>query len=114
MIVHKIRRKTDGLFSTGGAFPSFNNRGKIWRQRGHLTNHLNQVGRRNIYENCEIVSFELVETEVDTKPVKEYLDERAAKKEQERQEQLARREAGLREERFKQYIQLQQEFGNKQ
>jgi hypothetical protein len=41
-IVFKIRR-SDGLFSMGGANPNFNKVGKIWKQKGHLTSHLTCV-----------------------------------------------------------------------
>ncbi len=56
----KIRNK-DGLFSNGGTWPEWTKTGKVWRQRGHLSNHLAQVSR-NIYSETDvIVEFEMIE-----------------------------------------------------
>ena len=44
--VYKIRRKTDGLFSSGGTDPSFSKKGKIWNARGHVTSHISQLTDR--------------------------------------------------------------------
>jgi len=66
-IVYKIRRKSDGMFSAGGERPSFSKKGKIWRQRGHVSNHLAQMTAQNkqlFYNDCEIIEFEVVETEI--------------------------------------------------
>lgn len=36
MIYYKIRRKSDGLYSTGGMTPSFTKQGKVWHTKGGL------------------------------------------------------------------------------
>lgn len=43
MKIYRIQRISDGLFSTGGANPNFNKKGKIWRNIGFLKNHLNCI-----------------------------------------------------------------------
>lgn len=71
--VYKIRRKIDGLFSTGGTSPDFSDKGKVWKARGHISSHMKQVGsyyssktKNDYYRDCEVVTYEVVETEVDT------------------------------------------------
>ena len=78
-LYYKIRRKSDGKFSTGGTTPTFTKLGKIWKQRSHLTSHLSQLHNNglanwiapgngpfsvigdmvfnHVYETCEIVLF---------------------------------------------------------
>lgn len=68
----KIRRKTDGLFSMGGSNPSFNKKGKTWTGKGHITNHVRQLDRRwgkpDPYEDCELVTCEIVITDREDMP----------------------------------------------
>jgi hypothetical protein len=82
-VVYKIRRRSDGLFSTGGGSPSFNKNGKTWNTRGALSNHfavIKEYGRyrdgkwqyRNPYEDCEVVVIEVVPSEMNTIPVEEW------------------------------------------
>jgi hypothetical protein len=82
--VYKIRRKSDGLFSTGGTSPTFTKSGKSWASLGALKNHLNQAIHRDYgyrcysdskretvrlfgaflpYMECEIVAYEIVTVE---------------------------------------------------
>lgn len=110
MIVYKIRRKDDGLFSNGGAYPSFSKTGKLWKQRGHLTSHLNQVHHRRVYDECEIVTYELSETEIDNKPMAQYLVERDQERERKAQEARERREEAMRQQRYNEYLKLKGEF----
>lgn len=57
-INYKIKRKSDGLYSTGGYYPSFTKQGKAWRQLGHLKSHLALMGYQYIgYRDCEIVEI---------------------------------------------------------
>lgn len=67
-IVYKIRRKSDGLFSTGGCDPKFNRVGKTWSTKGALNGHLTlvrdgltyqkQVHRlEQTYRGCDVVTF---------------------------------------------------------
>lgn len=57
---YKIRR-SDGLFSDGGHYPSFSEKGKTWKKINHLKSHLtgipNYPGNKSCYDNCEVVTF---------------------------------------------------------
>lgn len=116
-VVYKIRRKCDGMFSMGGMTPHFSKTGKIWKQKGHLTNHLNQVDfnymtqTNNSYEDCEIVLYEIVEKQIGEMTIASWRNEREEKlrKEEERRKEL--REENERIKRYREYLQLQKEFG---
>jgi hypothetical protein len=67
MKVYKIRRKSDGLFSTGTINPKFTKRGKIWIEPHFMQNHIIMLikqnkGNINTYFDCEYVEYELNET----------------------------------------------------
>lgn len=73
--IYMIRRKSDGLFSTGGTTPTFNEKGKQWKARNHVTSHMKQVGssysrktKADYYKDCEVVTYEVVMTEVEAIP----------------------------------------------
>lgn len=73
--VYKIRRRSDGLFSSGGTYPKFSKKGKVWAARGHVTSHLSQLGdrdRNRYYKDCEVVRVEVQYTDVDTTDVFEW------------------------------------------
>jgi len=112
-IVFKIRRNDDGLFSTGGSYPSFTKLGKIWKQKGHLTSHLNQLRQNSAYKDCEIVPYELVETPAGPGvTIRAYLQEIQDRKDKRDNERRTRQEEWAKEERRKQYEKLQKEFEN--
>lgn len=70
--IYKIRRNSDGLFSTGGGRPRFTKAGKTWTQRGHISNHLNlirQKEKERIYGDCEVVKMEFVEVNDEQGPI---------------------------------------------
>ena len=79
---YKIRRNSDGKFSTGGMSPRFTKTGKMWRL-GNLKSHLAlfRVPWRpdkkvnHIYKDCKVVEFELIETDCKTNPGQLYLEE---------------------------------------
>ena len=109
MIVYKIRRKSDGLFSMGGTTPRFNKLGKIWKQKNHLTTHLQQVSQA-WYIGCEIVTYEVTETENSAINLKDYLaelNERKRLAEENYQKQL---EESRRQTKLKAYLELKKEF----
>jgi len=113
MIVYKIRRK-GGLFSKGGSWPCFNDKGKIWKRRSDLTSHLNQLNSRRseVYAETDIVEFEIEEREVQSYPLTSYLMDvldRKALKEQARQQH---REIAERKLRERQYQKLKKEFAD--
>ena len=115
--VYKIRRTTDGLFSMGGFHPSFNKDGKIWKAKGHLTNHLNQVSKRvdwktkkKVYDDCEIVVYEVIEKYAGHITLQRWVDNIEKKQAQREEERKARIEARKKEERKKLYEELKNEF----
>jgi len=123
-IVFKIKRKSDGLFSMGGSSPRFNKTGKIWKQKGHLTNHLNQLwngvgtyrtshhGSVHVYSDCEIIEYELVEQPMGPGiSITQYLYERKMKKEDQARQDAERKKMREKVDRRKQYEELQKEFG---
>jgi hypothetical protein len=77
MKIYKIRRVSDGLYSSGGIPPKFTKYGKIWSNIGTLKNHFNQFKENKYYKNpyknfyitenkCEVICFELNEIEKET------------------------------------------------
>ena len=82
--VYKIRRKSDGLCSKGGMTPKFSINGKTWSELSHLKIHIAQLNGncglpknkhnqmptshdgqtifRHVYENCDIVTFDVTES----------------------------------------------------
>jgi hypothetical protein len=59
----KIRNKITGLFSTGGTIPQWNENGKVWRLRGHIVSHINQLWKDQFEDYCaaEVVKYKLEE-----------------------------------------------------
>ena len=110
-LAYKIRRKSDGLFSAGGMTPHFSKKGKLWKQQGHLTNHLNQVSKPlQTYAGCEIVTYELTESAVDEMTLQDYLHVIAQRK-AEREEIYRRRvEEYQKAQRRREYMKLKREF----
>ena len=115
-LVYKIRRVADGKFSNGGTTPNFNDRGKIWKQKGHLTNHLNQLDRmgRERYLGCEIVHYKVVEQEVSFMSIDGYLLERQRKLDEEAQRRQNYRDKLDKEKRRVMYEDLKKEFENEE
>ena len=60
MNIYKIRRISDGKFSTGGRAPRWTNRGNTWTCIGHVKAHLTMLRvDQDPYEGCEVVEFVL-------------------------------------------------------
>jgi len=110
----KIRRRSDGLFSTGGRWPRFNEKGKIWYHRGGMTSHVNCVVFDSFsneqYFDCEVVEYEVLHNAVGKMTVAEYVEDRISAKEKREEEKEARLEAGRKESRRKQWLELKDEF----
>ena len=50
--MYKIRRKSDGKFSSGGLTPRFTKKGKVWTELRYLKAHLNMIKEyREIYQS---------------------------------------------------------------
>ena len=60
MMLYKIRRRSDGKFSTGGRWPSFKATGKTWGRIQDIVTHYGQINPRNkhVYDDCEVVFYE--------------------------------------------------------
>lgn len=91
--VYKIRDK-NGFFSKGGANPSFSKLGKVWTQINHLNNHFNQLDKKGAdtyrRNKCEVVMYELIQTESEVTDVSAWIDaSRARAEERETQQRLA-------------------------
>lgn len=57
MPTFKIRRKSDGLYSTGGLYPHFTKSGKVWGSKQALKKHFEQFTHERLvalYDDCEI------------------------------------------------------------
>jgi hypothetical protein len=98
-IYYKIRR-SDGLYSTGGMDPDFQKKGKVWREKHHLSNHLNQCRNVDyIYRNCKVIEFEVIERAPEGPSLQEriaamHARERGRQEERERwREEFKRKEA---------------------
>lgn len=70
MKVYKIQNR-DGMFSTGGSDPQWKNKGKVWKNIGHVKNHLHQfVGKYTsergslFYDGSSVIEYELLENEL--------------------------------------------------
>lgn len=121
--VFKIRR-SDGLFSMGGSTPDFNKTGKMWTHKGHISRHLGQLDNRRhhrplkggsglskVYDDCEIVSYELVENPaVSGETIEDYLTDIIQRKEEREAAYAKRRKEYQTEERRKQFENLKREF----
>lgn len=90
MIVYKIQRMSDGLYSTGGSYPRFSKKGKIWKQRGHVSSHLtlfSESEKKKIYGDCKVVGFEVVEEEIGSIDVSDWTLAKSTIRAKELQEQ---------------------------
>lgn len=115
MLIYKLKSNKTGLFSTGGTCPTFSKQGKIWRNIGHLRNHINQLGRggQATYANNDVVmvAYEVIEIEVETKTFHELVAESNDKKSQREAARKNKIEQWQKEQRRKEYERLHQEFG---
>jgi hypothetical protein len=64
-MMYRIRRKVDGLFSTGGGYPRWTKKGKVWNSIGSLKAHLH-LQNYGKSDNYEVVELEMVEKSVQT------------------------------------------------
>lgn len=110
--VYKIRRKSDGLYSTGGMQPSFSKKGKVWNNRGALTNHFNLVTYRRVYDNCEVVTVEVTAIEADTEDASAWTAAIANKKLKLEQDRKAAREAAREQQELAELRRLKAKYGD--
>jgi hypothetical protein len=59
--MYKIRHRKTGLFAKGGQRVSWSKKGKIWSERGHLSNHFALFSDPvKAYEGAEIIESDMV------------------------------------------------------
>lgn len=74
---YKIRRTSNGLFSTGGTSPRFNTKGKVWRTMQALSAHLalsagesgygGRWGGGIPFSDLEVVEFQVTTTQMSSR-----------------------------------------------
>ena len=106
--LYKLRQKSTGLFSSGGSYPQFNQKGKTWTTLSALSGHLGYFGKEIYgrrpasfssrgtitYDDLEIVVLEVRENEVENMPASEYvkgLHERKEKRKIQKDKRIAKR-----------------------
>ena len=99
------------MFSTGGSWPDFTSRGKVWKRAGDVTNHIHQVDRRKVYTECDVIKYEVVETVNNAIPVVHWQAEADARKAEKERLLKEKREHAKKRERKAQYDSLKREFG---
>ena len=69
--IWKIRDKATGEFSRGGfgSYQRFDDRGKVWRTKSGLANH---IGASEYKQDVEVVEYEVQQTEVGARPIGQY------------------------------------------
>lgn len=82
--VYKIRRRSDGMFSSGSACPGFTAVGKTWSGCGPLKNHLRMIAQnhsregmdrlREVYADCEVVEYAIISPEVEAVSIENFLE----------------------------------------
>jgi hypothetical protein len=70
-LAYKIRCKSDGLYSSGGQYPNFTTKGKLWNGIGNLKNHLRLV-KKGRYDDCEIVVIKINMQNIDIIPISDF------------------------------------------
>ena len=82
-----IRKIGTDLYSTGGSTPYWKEKGKMWKQKNHVTSHLsNGIGLREgrrFYINAEIVEFEIEPVQISTTRVLDYIEQKIQEKKKE-------------------------------
>jgi hypothetical protein len=100
---YKIRRKSDGLFATGGfhyGSVRWDKNGKMWKRLGDLHNHFaGQSSKANTeyFQDAEIVEYEVSITEMRSWSVAEHVKERG-KKAKEKERKRIERDKKLKED----------------
>lgn len=111
--VFRIKHMMSGLFSKGGTHPQFGTKGKLWVSRGALSNHLNLANSngRTPYKDCELITYELEEVEVDRESMTDAINATKHRREAREQIRLDRRVAFERECKLRQLEQLKKDLG---
>lgn len=106
---YRIRDVYTGEYSLGGSTPTFSNKGKIWKEKGHLSNHFRQV-RPNVYRNCVIEELEL--SVIGEQPASDWIDDLNKRKQAEKDARQKRWDDERRKQEIAQLRQLQKKYPN--
>jgi hypothetical protein len=111
-MVYKIVRVDDGLYSSGGTYPTFGKNGKIWTTRGGLTIHLMENWHRlqEKYSNCNIIEYKMLINDV-IHP-QDYVVDIKAKKQEKADKKGGARAIKMKKQRHNEYLRLKEEFEN--
>jgi hypothetical protein len=110
----KIRRKSDGKFSTGGSCPRFTSVGKMWKRPQDLSAHLGLLKRHELqqyYGDCEIIEYHVVEAGP-AEPITEWYADVLERREERQADYRRRVEEWRKEQRRNEWEKLNKEFGN--
>jgi len=113
MEIYRIRN-AEGEFSTGGMSPYFTKKGKVWKHLGHVKRHMSQMSDRELldrYADCEIVTYQVEETISGVVPMMGFINGLRQLEIAKAEEAKIRQESYEKEQRRKQYEELQKEFG---
>lgn len=115
MIIYRLKSNKTGLFSKGGSTPSFSKIGKIWRNIGHLKNHISGLDARgrSVYHDNDVVmvTYELVETEVSVTTFTELLADSANRKAQREADRQAKIQKWRDDQERNEYNRLKKKYG---
>ena len=67
--IYKVRRKSDGKFSTGSSRPKFVSTGRVWNSLDLAFNHVKYNSSFHYDDYFNLKDFEIVEFEVTEKEV---------------------------------------------
>lgn len=90
MKIYKIRNKNSGLFATGGNYPNFGKRGKVWVDTADLYLHLSTCNYAitTYANNLEVVEYKIQESK--SYPLLETADEKSFRKKIEKKKEKDR------------------------
>jgi hypothetical protein len=113
--IYKIRSKKTGEYSMGGTDGQFNKKGKIWKQRNHLSSHINQLssrGRKSYQDHdAEIELLEIIEIPVEVTSVSVWVSESQQRRAEKEAAQRERAAAFNLERARAEYERLKKQFG---
>ena len=111
--MYKIFNRKTGLYSSGGSGYRlrWTKKGKIWAERGHISNHLAMLrDPAKTYADCDIVEFDMVP--VNTISIDNWCDKVKERRDNRNKARARRLEKFQKEQRRRQFEQLNKEFGS--
>lgn len=118
LVVYRLRSKVTGLYSRGGTSPIFDKKGKIWRNIGHVKNHLNQLNayHRDRYKQLDVelqeLEFSVSENCISTTSYEDFCAIIAQNKLEKQADRQRRHQAWKEEQERAAYQKLHQKYGD--